>query len=76
MTAPKPHQRRLVNCHQVFGGPPFYWVEEWWTGCTCPDCHAEGHWRYLAHYPNHEEEEARKTANFPVPMYEENHRDI
>ena len=73
---PKNHQRRLVKCRTFDNSPPFYWVEEWWTECTCPDCRAEGHWHYLAQYPSSQEEEARETANFPIPMHEEIVRDV
>ena len=77
MKRPENHQRRLVKCRTVFdNNPPFYLVEEWWEGCTCPDCRADGHWRYLVQYPSSDEEEARKNANFPVPMYEEINRHV
>ena len=76
MTEPQRAQRRLVKCHQSFGGPPFYWVEEWWTACNCPDCRAPGHWRFLAHFKSSEEQDARDTANHPVNMYEEIQRQV
>ena len=68
---PERGQRRLVICVIFTTGPNFFWVEEWWTGCNCPDCSAPGHWRFLAEYSKADEELAIATANWPVAMYEE-----
>ena len=45
---PKPYDRRVVESKSG-NGRASYCVEEF-RGCDCPECQADGHWRWQGGY--------------------------